>query len=128
MEDLKKHGCGIYIDKVTGRRYEGEFEDDIPMGNGRIIFPDGSIYSGGVVKMQRQGSGRMEYADPERAGQKFDGQYEKDQREGVGYHFYPDGRVYCGQFKNDLEEGNGEMIFEKDIEYEYEMIDMKRIE
>jgi hypothetical protein len=73
MEDLKKHGCGIYIDGFTGRRYEGEFEDDTALGNGRLIFPDGSIYSGGVVKMQRQGAGRMEFKDSERNGQKYDG-------------------------------------------------------
>jgi hypothetical protein len=73
MEDLKKHGCGIYIDAVTGRRFEGEFEDDIALGNGRLIFPDESIYSGGVVKMQRQGAGCMEFKDPVRAGERYNG-------------------------------------------------------
>ena len=95
-EDLKKHGCGVYIDGATGRRYEGEFEDDVSQGQGRIIFSSGSVYCGGVSKMMRQGAGKMEFKDPQRLGQVYEGQFEKDQREGVGYLYYPDGRVYCG--------------------------------
>lgn len=53
LEDLKKHGCGIYIDNRTNRRYEGEFEDDIAMGKGRIIFPNGDVYTGETDKMMR---------------------------------------------------------------------------
>ena len=65
LEDLKKHGCGIYIDNRTNRRYEGEFEDDIAMGKGRIIFENGDVYTGETDKMQRQGAGRMEYKNEE---------------------------------------------------------------
>ena len=92
VEDLKRHGCGILIDKASGRRYEGEFEDDTALGHGRLKFPNGDVYIGEVVKMQRQGPGRMEYSD----GKIFEGQFEKDVREGVGYYFQTDGRVYCG--------------------------------
>jgi hypothetical protein len=73
VEDLKKHGVGVLIEK-GGRRYEGQFEDDVATGNGRIIFPNSDVYIGGIQKMQRQGAGAMEYAD----GKRFEGQFEKD--------------------------------------------------
>jgi len=50
VEDLKKHGCGVLIEG-GGRRYEGEFEDDVAVGNGRIKFLNGDVYIGGIQKM-----------------------------------------------------------------------------
>ena len=62
IEDLKKmHGCGIKTDLQTKKKYEGEFEDDIPMGKGRIIYPNGDVYTGETDKMNKQGAGRLEY-------------------------------------------------------------------
>jgi len=45
IDDNRKHGLGILEDS-SGIRYEGEFEDDIPVGLGKIIYPNGDIYYG----------------------------------------------------------------------------------
>jgi hypothetical protein len=52
MEDMKKHGIGIFIDN-QGKRYEGEFDFDSAQGMAKIIYPDGSYYMGNSLKMMR---------------------------------------------------------------------------
>ena len=66
----------IYAD--TNQRYEGEFEDDIPMGLGKISYPNGDIYIGMVEKCCKQGRGRLESN-----GEIFEGEFNKDQK-GLG--------------------------------------------
>jgi hypothetical protein len=59
---LKKHGLGILIESDHGKRYEGEFEDDIAIGNGKIIYPNGDVYTGKVDKLTKQGPGKLIYS------------------------------------------------------------------
>jgi hypothetical protein len=102
----------------NNQRYEGEFEDDIPMGLGKITYPNGDIYIGMVEKFNRQGPGRLESN-----GEIFEGEFNKDLKEGVGYYFQDNGKVYCGQFRQDKEEGLGEHLREKDIQHNFLGID-----
>jgi len=61
------------IDVESNRRFEGEFEDDIPMGLGKITYPNGDIYIGMVEKFNKQGPGRLESN-----GKIFEGEFNKD--------------------------------------------------
>ena len=121
MEELKKHGYGILIDSY-GKKYEGEFDFDTPMGMGKIIYSDGSYYLGNTQKMQRQGSGKMVWPQ---TGDYFEGQFDKDLKEGVGY-LYSKGKIYCGQYRQDQEEGVGEYLTTKVTEVKFD-IDFKKI-
>ena len=118
IENLKRQGLGILIDKATNLRYEGQFEDDIPTGLGKLTYPNGDVYIGMVDKACKQGRGRLESN-----GEIFEGEFSKDQKDGVGYYFQGDGKVYCGQFRQDKEEGIGEYLREKDIENNFKSID-----
>ena len=90
-----------------------------------MILPDGSIFYGSVVKMMRQGPGKMVYTN----GQIFEGQFDKDQKEGVGYNYFPDGRVYCGQYRQDQEEGVGEFLIDKHASRDnFQNVNFKKIE
>ena len=51
------------IDTATERRYEGEFEEDQPIGNGTIYYPNGDIFTGKVDKLVRQGPGQLYCAE-----------------------------------------------------------------
>lgn len=99
-------------DQSTKKRYEGQFEDDVPYGLGKIYYPNGDVYYGMTENMNKQGAGRL-YSKA--TNKVFEGEFNKDMKEGVGYYLLADGRVYCGQFKQDNEEGVGEYLSEQDI-------------
>lgn len=40
---MKKEGNGVYL-YVDGRRYEGNFKNDLPNGYGTFIYTDGLVY------------------------------------------------------------------------------------
>ena len=42
------HGFGKY-DYSDGKKYEGEFFNDIKQGKGKMTFPDGTIHEGNFV-------------------------------------------------------------------------------
>lgn len=122
-----KHGHGALT--ANGRKYEGQFYDDEPVGLGRITFDNGDVYYGETLKLTRTGAGRMEYAKSTGHGRVFEGQFEQDKREGVGYYFLDDGRVYCGQFRADLEEGLGEYLNASEgVDMNFTKVNKARIE
>ena len=126
IEDLKKNGVGILIDKDNlGRSFQGEFQDDMAYGNGRLIFQNGDVYTGEVEKMLRQGAGKMEFKE---SGKKFEGLFKSDMMEGIGYYFQPDGKVYCGQFRQDKEEGAGETLDKSEVDIQFKRVDLKNIQ
>ena len=53
INELRREGIGILIDKTRKLRYEGEFEDNEPMGRGRLIYNNGDIFTGLTDKMAR---------------------------------------------------------------------------
>lgn len=72
------------IDHKSGKRYEGEFQDDSVLGNGIIKYQNGDVYQGKVEKLLKQGAGRLECS---KSGKVFEGQFNKDMKEGIGYYF-----------------------------------------
>lgn len=75
---------GILIDGNTNKKYEGQFEDDIPFGLGTIYYPNGDIYYGMTDKLTKQGAGHLFC---KASGKVFEGEFNKDLKEGVGYYF-----------------------------------------
>lgn len=57
-----------------------------------LIYPDGRIYSGGVVNGQQEGLGREETP----AGDRYDGEWEGGIKSGAGKYKWKDGRSYKG--------------------------------
>ena len=57
-------------------------------GQNRIVFPDGSIYIGGLKKGKKQGSGIFLWAD----GAEYRGGFMNGEAHGTGLYLYPDGR------------------------------------
>ena len=52
-----KNGSAYHKDKLTNEVYIGEFTYGDKTGKGRLIYADGSVYSGEIVKDQPHGVG-----------------------------------------------------------------------
>jgi hypothetical protein len=58
-----------------------------------LLFPDGAVYSGGVVGGQQEGEGREETL----AGDRYEGEGEGGVKAGAGKYKWKDGRSYKGE-------------------------------
>lgn len=47
----------------NGDVYTGEVQDDLPHGNGKIIYHDGDVYEGQFFNGKPNGMGTMKYLD-----------------------------------------------------------------
>lgn len=70
--------------KATGY-YQGGWEDDLRHGQGTIVYPTGSCYVGEWHSGDKQGQGRMEWAD---SGQVYEGEWDKGLPTGWGTLVY----------------------------------------
>jgi hypothetical protein len=98
---LQKHGYGLFLDK--GLRFEALFENDKMTGVGKITYPNGDYYLGGLDKLFKHGNGKLVSKN-----EVFEGQFRQNLKDGVGFTFFSDGRVHQGQYRQDKQEGQGE--------------------
>ena len=47
----------------NGDRYEGEWKDGVPNGNGKMTYASGGIYIGNWLSGNKHGEGKMTYAN-----------------------------------------------------------------
>mmetsp|Transcript_52129 Transcript_52129/g.124164 ORF Transcript_52129/g.124164 Transcript_52129/m.124164 type:complete len:754 (-) Transcript_52129:86-2347(-) len=109
-----RHGDGVQK-FADGRRYSGQFFNDMSQGYGKMEWPDGSSYVGQYVRSRKHGEGRFSWGDfryydgqwvnGERSGQGYSvdkeaymGEYIHGRRHGDGVLLWTDGRRYAGQF------------------------------
>ncbi|CEL94544.1 unnamed protein product [Vitrella brassicaformis CCMP3155] len=76
-------------------------------GKGKILYPDGSIYSGEFVNNKRHGRGFLFGAD----GTRYVGDWYEDEKHGEGKEVRVDGSVYIGQFRSGLRHGKGALTW-----------------
>lgn len=60
---LAMNGQGLYSWKDEGAVFRGEFKDNMPAGRGEYVWSDGSTYTGGIARGQREGVGVFAFAD-----------------------------------------------------------------
>lgn len=83
--------------------YEGEIEDNLFNGNGKMIYRDGRIYDGEWVMGNKEGSGSLSWPD----GSKYWGSFKNDQINGEGDFLWANGYKYKGEFVNGSFNGKG---------------------
>ena len=81
---------------------------NIKHGNGKIIWPDGSIYEGQFERNQANGKGRFLST----YGLLYEGDFYKDKIQGFGVLTVQSGARYEGQWQNNLQNGKGKEIYE----------------
>ncbi|KAG7351879.1 phosphatidylinositol-4-phosphate 5-kinase [Nitzschia inconspicua] len=100
-----KEGYGIMLWKT--RTYDGEWVQDKPHGQGRVVWSNGAIYTGQFQAGKYHGLGV--YVWP--SGKKFVGRWENGVKNGHGLYTWPNGKKYDGEYKDGLKEGYGRMTW-----------------
>jgi len=79
-----------------GEVFEGNFENSLKNGYGKMTWPDGNVYEGNWENGTQNGYGKITWSD----GDVYEGNWENGARTGYGKYTWPDGSVYEGNFKN----------------------------
>ena len=123
IKNRKREGKGIEYYKNGGIKYEGNWVDDMPEGNGKFIEEEGNYYIGQFKKGLKHGKGN-EYNKEGKI--MYEGDFVEGQKEGNGKYIFKSGRYYIGQFKNNKRHGKGIDYYENGtILYEGDFIDDK---
>lgn len=106
-----------------GHEYYGfELIDGKLDGTGRVVYADGNIFIGSLVRGIREGHGKIFWKGT--LSYSYDGEWKGGERSGKGFYLWRDGRTYQGEFNQNTIQGYGiykwpdgrklECIFEKD--------------
>lgn len=117
FENDLRQGHGKIDYKLSGEKYEGEFKANMISGYGTYIWANGDTYKGTFLDGKMHGKG--EYHWPE--GGVYQGEYINNLKEGQGRFKWANGRIFEGPFSKGKPHGKGILIQdEKRIEAEFE--------
>ena len=94
--------------------YTGQWADEKPSGQGKMVLENGGVYEGNWENGLRSGQGTFTFAN----GAKYEGSWKNDVRTGQGKLIYTDGTVYEGNWKNNKRNGQGKCIYSNGNVYE----------
>jgi len=102
------HGVAQWSNNgVPADRYEGDFSEGAPHGEGVLTHSDGGGYSGEWKAGRKSGKGRMTNV----IGDHYFGEFEDDEAGGVGIFQLAIGANYVGEFKDGRPNGLGVLSF-----------------
>lgn len=104
----QKHGTGKLI--TTEYEYEGEWQDDMRHGFGKIRYKKGDYYEGEWANDKKNGRGKL--IEKKLFGvfaETYDGYFKDDQKEGEGRQELKSGLIYTGQFRSGKFNGEGKL-------------------
>ena len=91
----------------NGRRYEGEWQNNMRHGKGTLTWPDGSRYEGEWRNDMAHGKGNLAWLD----GERYEGEWRSDKKHGRGTYIWLDGRYYEGEWQNNMRHGMGTLTW-----------------
>ena len=99
----KRHSKGVMV-YANGRRYEGNWKDDVRHGRGYERHANQNVYIGEFFEGKVQGHGQFKWAN----GEEFDGQWVQGVRHGKGiWKGIHSNNVYVGDWCKNRSEGYG---------------------
>lgn len=112
----KKHVKDVTYTVIGGYTgtYTGEWDDNMPNGQGRIEFGNGDVYEGSFVDGRLSGQGTCKWAN----GDVYEGNWENSDMNGTGIYKFISGRCEEGTFVNGYLNGQGTCRFENNDVYE----------
>lgn len=137
-DSIVKDGCGVFVDKVKNKTYEGEYLHDQKHGQGTTTYAT-KMHQGEYLKNLRHGYGKMEFIT---SGYVYEGEFRHGQFHGEGRLFnsitgeefdegtfrkgvlirgtrqHRNGKRYCGALENDMEHGYGITTFSNGNKHE----------
>lgn len=95
-----RHGYGImifeYKDNQFSSKYEGQWYLNKKKGKGKVQYPDGSTYEGDFDNDLYDGQGKLHW----KQGYKYTGQWKQGRMDGEGKFKHYDGHILQGVFNN----------------------------
>jgi hypothetical protein len=102
IRGIKNGKSDIYIDS-NGSNFQGDWENNIRIGNGISTYKNGDVYVGTFIDNKRHGKGKYTSFDKS----KYDGDWKNDKRHGKGIMTYEDNSVYEGDWIDNRKNGHG---------------------
>ena len=102
-----KNGKGKINFINTGDFYEGEFTNDKITGYGKYIWANKHQYIGDFIDGEMNGKGKYKWPD----GSEYMGEYVNNKREGEGKFKWSNGTIFEGIFHNGKPKGKGKMTY-----------------
>lgn len=99
---------------ANGNVYDGDWNNDIKEGDGKMTYVNGDVYEGSWEYDVIEGDGKMTYAN----GDVYEGSWRNDVRDGKGKMTYINKNVYDGEWNNNVRDGKGTMTFENGDVYD----------
>jgi hypothetical protein len=94
---------GFSIVLSEGFVYEGETEEGVPHGRGKMVHPNQDVYEGDWVHGKAEGFGVY----TKHNWGKYQGEYQNDLQHGVGREEWADGSHYEGSYSLGMKHGLG---------------------
>jgi uncharacterized protein (TIGR02145 family) len=114
-ENGLKNGKGK-LNYLDGSVYDGEWKVDKFHGKGKFIAPNGFFYEGDWKEDEFDGKGKVTYAD----SSVYEGEWKKGKYQGKGKLTATDSSVYEGEFKDGNFDGRGKRTYASGVVYEGE--------
>jgi len=99
---------------ASGNIFEGNYENDLRSGYGKLTWSDGDIYEGNWKNGAKNGYGKMTWS----GGDVYEGNWKNDYQNGYGKLTWSDGDIYEGNWKNGAKNGYGKNTWSDGDVYE----------
>ena len=106
--------------KLTWRNgdvYIGEFKEGLMHGDGQFDAATGDIYEGEYINGLNEGHGHIKY----KTGSEYEGEFKAGEFHGQGKYTSYDGVIYKGKFREGRQNGQGQIIYTDGNKYEGEI-------
>jgi hypothetical protein len=114
----QRHGKGKFQTADNVIIYEGEWQDDIAHGIGKILLDSDLIYVGQFVKGVKTGDGKISTLNEENVF--FEGNFNNGEKDGSGEEHFSDGSIYKGNYSKGSRNGRGKYYLADGAYYEGE--------
>lgn len=118
------HGKGVLQWFQAGKplaRYEGEMQDGMAHGIGKMTYANGSRYDGAWENGERNGKGTFSFPN----GSRLSGEFRDGKPNGRATYLWSNGDRYVGDFRENKRTGHGTLFFANGDRYEGEFVDGK---
>ena len=116
------NGQGKMINLLDGSEYEGDIAQGKKEGRGILKFKDGTIYEGEFKDDNFNGNGVLKFFN----GRKYEGNFKEGKMDGDGKFTWEDGKTYIGQYVNDKKHGKGKLMWNNDKYYDGNWVNNKQ--